>query len=373
MRQLLCIFLLAPAFAFAQAKSVDWPVYGGATDNAHYSTLDQISPANVSRLTVAWKYETRDEFPGSEMQANPIVINGVLYATTPKLRVFALDAATGRELWSFDAAQGRAPTRIRHRGVVVHRDRVFVNYRNTLWALDRMTGQPITSFGTGGNVDLREGLGRAATSSVSASSPGAIFDDVLVIGTSVPEALPSSPGDIRAYDVNTGAIRWIFHTIPHPGEFGYETWSPDSWKVSGGANAWSGITVDVARGMVFAATGSASFDFYGANRIGDNLFANSVLALDARTGKRVWHFQTVRHDLWDWDLPAAPTLVTVTRDGKKVDAVAQITKTGYVYVFERATGTPLFPIAHRKVPASTLDGERAAELPRSSGSVSRKA
>ena len=356
------LILGIPAFASAQGGNVDWPVYGGRTDNSHYSTLDRITPANVSRLRVAWTYETHDEFPGSEMQANPIVIDGVLYATSPKLRVFALDAATGRELWSFDAAEGRAGTRIRHRGVVVTGDRVLVNYRNKLWALDRRTGQPIPSFGTGGAVDLREGLGRPAEGlSVSASTPGVVFEDLLIIGTSVSESLPSAPGDIRAYDIHSGALRWTFHTIPRPGEFGYETWPPDAWKVSGGANAWSGVTVDQSRAIAFAATGSAAFDFYGANRIGDNLFANTLLALDARTGRRIWHFQAIRHDLWDWDFPAAPTLVTVTRNGRPVDAVAQITKTGYVYVFERETGAALFPIEYRRVPASSLDGERTAE------------
>ena len=345
------------------AQSADWPVYGGGTDHSHYSTLSQITPANVSQLQVAWTYETHDEFPGSEMQSNPIVIDGVLYATTPKLIVFALEAATGKELWRFDANGGRPPTsRFRHRGVVVTSDRLLFTYRNKLWALDRKTGKPITTFGTDGSVDLREGLGRnAQTLSVSASTPGVVFEDLLIIGSTVPEALPSAPGDIRAFDIKTGALRWSFHTIPQPGEFGYESWSPDSWKVSGGANAWAGVTIDPKRAMVFAATGSASFDFYGANRIGDNLFANTLLALDARTGKRIWHFQAVRHDLWDWDFPAAPTLVTVRRDGRAVDAVAQITKTGYVYVFDRLTGKPLFPIAERKVPASTLDGERAAE------------
>jgi quinoprotein glucose dehydrogenase len=351
-----------PASAFGQ-KNVDWPVYGGNSDHTHYSTIAQITPQNVSKLQVAWTYETHDEFKGSEMQANPIVLDGVLYATTPKLRVFALDAATGRELWSFDPSGGNpAPTRFRHRGVVVTGDRVLFTYRTKLWALDRKTGQPIKSFGTDGSVDLREGFERPATSlSVSASTPGVVFENLLIIGSTVSETLPGSPGDIRAYDIKTGALKWSFHTIPHPGEFGYDTWLPDSWKVNGGANAWPGVTVDTKRAMVFAATGSASFDFYGVNRIGDNLFANSVLALDARTGKRIWHFQGVKHDLWDWDFPAAPVLVTVRRDNRDVDAVAQITKTGYVYVFERETGKPLFPIEYRKVPASSLDGEKAAE------------
>ena len=353
-----------PAASFAQARNADWPVFGGTTDNTHYSTLDQITPANVSRLKVAWTYETHDEFKGSEMQTNPVVIDGILYGTSPKLRVFALDASTGKELWSFDPNFGKpAPSRFRHRGLVVTGDRVLVTYRNKLYALDRKTGQPILTFGDSGAVDMRAAFDRPMERiTISASTPGVVYGDLYIIGSTVSESLPSSPGDIRAYDVKTGALRWIFHTIPRPGEFGYETWPADAWKVSGGANAWSGVTIDQRRGIVFAATGSAAFDFYGANRIGDNLFANTLLALDAKTGKRLWHFQAVRHDLWDWDFPAAPTLVTVRRDGRTVDAVAQITKTGYVYVFERETGKPLFPIEYRKVPASTMDGERAAEL-----------
>ena len=363
MRHCFATLLIAlPTLSSAQGKSVDWPVYGGSNDHTHYSTLDQISPSNVSRLQVAWTYETHDEFPGSEMQANPIVVDGVLYATTPKLHVFALDAATGKELWTFDPNGGKPPTsRFRHRGVVVTGDRVLFTYRNKLWALDKKTGEPIRSFGVDGSVDMREGLGRSVAGvTVSASTPGVVFEDMLIIGSTVSETLPGSPGDIRAYDIKTGTLRWVFHTIPHPGEFGYETWPPEAYKINGGANAWSGVTIDPKRAMVFAATGSASFDFYGSNRIGDDLFANTVLALDARTGKRIWHFQGVKHDLWDWDFPAAPTLVTVTRDGHPVDAVAQITKTGYVYLFERDTGKPLFPIAYRNVPSPTLDGERAA-------------
>ena len=356
------LVVAVPSVLRGQAKSVDWAVYGGTTDNTHYSTLDQITPANVKQLQVAWTYETHDEFAGSEMQSNPIVVDGVLYATTPKLRVVALDAATGKELWTFDPnlIDNRAG-RYRHRGVTVFQDRVFVTQRNNLWALDKLTGKPIPTFGDSGRVDLRKGLDRPfASQSVSASTPGVIFDGMLLIGSTVSESLPSSPGDIRAYDAMTGEIRWIFHTIPRPGELGYETWPPDAYKVSGGANAWSGLTVDHKLGLVFGGTGSAAFDFYGANRHGDNLFANSVIALDAHTGKRVWHFQTVKHDLWDMDLPSPPTLVTVRRDGKMVDAVAQITKTGFVFVFDRKSGKPLFPVQYRKVPASTVDGERAS-------------
>jgi quinoprotein glucose dehydrogenase len=355
--------LLAIASAL-DAQRGDWPVFGGNTNNSHYSTLSQIMPANVRQLQVAWTYETGDAFPGSEMQSNPIVVDGVMYALSPKQRLFALDAATGRERWSFDPTNGVfSGPRIRARGVVVHDGRVYFNYRFRLFSIDARTGKKVAGWGNdSGWVDLRAGLGRPVEGlSVSASTPGVVYKDVLIIGTNMPEALPSAPGDIRAYDLRTGAIRWTFHTIPHPGEFGYETWPPDAWKISGAANAWSGVTVDQSRGLVFFATGSAASDFYGANRVGDNLFANSVVALDANTGTRVWHFQAVKHDLWDRDFPAAPTLVTVTRNGRKVDAVAQITKTGHVYVFERTKGAPLFPIEWRRMPKSELEGEVAAD------------
>jgi quinoprotein glucose dehydrogenase len=247
--------------------------------------------------------------------------------------------------------------------VTLHRDRVFVSYRSFLYALDKSTGTPIPSFGANGRIDLREGLDQPADGlSVSASTPGSIFEDMLIVGTSVPETLPGSPGHIRAFDVNTGKVRWIFHTIPKPGEKGYETWPPDAYKMAGGANAWAGVTVDARNAMVFAATGSASFDFYGVTRHGDNLFADCVLALDARTGKYIWHFQGIRHDVWDWDFPAAPNLVTVRRNGRPVEAIAQITKHGYVWVLDRKTGDRLFPTKDLTVPASKVDGEQVARL-----------
>ena len=341
------------------SADVEWPVNGGAY-NIRYSELTQITPANVKRLEVARVYDSHDAFKGSEMQSNPIIVDGVLYATTPKLRVVALNAETGREIWSFDPnPPGAIQRRYRHRGVTVYKDRVFFTHRNYLWALDRRTGKPIPGFGENGRIDLRIGLDRPPESiTISASSPGVVFEDSFIIGSTVPETLPGSPGHIRAFDVNTGKLRWIFHTIPQPGEFGYETWSKDSYKISGGANAWAGLSLDPKLGMVFAATGQASFDFYGSNRIGDNLFADCVLALDARTGRRIWHFQGIRHDVWDLDFPAAPSLVTVTRNGHKVEAVAQIAKTGYVFVLDRRTGEPLFPIENRPAPPSPLDGEK---------------
>ena len=351
----------------AAAAGADWSVYGGNTDHTHFTTLGQISPANVKSLKVAWTFETHQEFKGSEMQANPVVIDGVLYATTPKMHVFALDAVTGRQRWIFDPNNGQPPaSRFRHRGVVVAGDRVIFNYRYKLFALNRDTGKPVPGWGNdSGWVDLREGLGRPAKEiSVSASTPGVVFEDLLIIGSTVPEQLPSAPGDIRAYELATGKLRWSFHTIPHPGEAGYETWPPDAWKVAGGANAWAGVTVDPKRGMLFAATGSASYDFYGANRTGDNLYANSVIALDARTGAHRWHYQVLKHDLWDRDLPAAPMLVTVQRDGKPVDAVAQITKTGHVWLFNRESGAPMFPVEERQMPTLALDGERPSATQR---------
>ncbi len=340
-----------------------WRVYGGGRDGIRYSSLDQINRDNVSQLQAAWIYDTGDAFEGSEMQCNPIVIDGVLYATSPKLRVFALDAATGKEIWSFDPHGGRPVTgKMRNRGLTYWEDgedrRIFVVVRQWLYALDATTGQPVQTFGHGGRIDLREHLGRDPESlSVSATSPGVVYKDLFIIGSIVGESLPSAPGDIRAFDARTGELRWSFHTIPHPGEYGYETWPKDAWTYSGGANNWCGMALDVERGIVYAPTGSAAFDFYGANRIGDNLFANTLLALDAATGKRLWHFQLVRHDVWDRDFPSPPSLVTIERDGHRVDAVVVSTKSGWVLAFDRETGEPLFPIEYRDVPASDVPGE----------------
>jgi quinoprotein glucose dehydrogenase len=362
-RALLALLVAAALIDAAGSQpDVPWPVNGGP-GGARYSPLAGITRNNVRRLQTAWTYDSHDAFKGSEMQSNPIVVNGVLYATTPTLKVVALAADSGRELWTFDpGADAPSHARFRHRGVTVSKDRVFVTYRNYLYALDIRTGRPIPSFGSAGRIDMREGLDwPAGKASISASSPGVVFGDLLIIGSTVPETLPGTPGHIRAFDVHTGKLRWIFHTIPHPGEFGYDGWPPDAYKLIGGANAWAGVTLDPGLGLVFAATGSASFDFYGANRRGDNLFADCVLALDARTGRRVWHFQGIRHDVWDWDFPAAPTLVTVLRGGRSVDAVAQITKYGYVYVLDRRTGEPLFPVESRSVPASRIDGEMLAD------------
>lgn len=350
----------------ADPPPVDWSTTGGAPGNTRYSTLDQINITNVNQLQVAWVYHTGDLPPDGhgEIQATPIVVDGVLYATTPALAVIALRAESGTLLWRFDPFARRERASHVNRGVVywaADKDRrIFFTAGRRLYALHARNGRPILSFGDSGSVDLSAGLSRdIGDAYLVATSPGVIYKDLLIQGMRVGEEEGSAPGDVRAYDVRTGAIRWTFHTIPHAGEFGYDTWPPGAWQTAGGANSWGGMSVDTARGIVYVPTGSATPDFYGGARVGANLFANSLLALDAATGKRLWHFQTVHHDLWDRDLPAAPNLVTVTRDGSPVEAVAQITKSGFVLLFDRTSGKPLFDVVERVVPPSDLRGEQA--------------
>jgi len=362
--------LLFAAGCASQGPDTDWRVTGGDPGNTRFSPLDQINTTNVARLRVAWVYHTGDLAPDQhgEIQATPIVVDGVLYATTPALAAIALRAASGTLLWRFDprTTHDARRTDFSHvnRGVVYWADsrdrRIFFTAGRKLYGLDARTGRPIPTFGDSGSVDLAAGLSRAIGDAyLVATSPGAIYQDLLIQGIRVGEEEGSAPGDLRAYDVHTGAIRWTFHTIPHPGEFGYETWPAGAWQTAGGANSWAGLSLDTARGIVYVPTGSATPDFYGGARIGANLFANSLLALDAATGKRLWHFQTVHHDLWDRDLPAAPNFVTVTRGGLRVDAVAQIAKSGFVFLFDRQSGKTLFDVAEHAVPASDLRGERA--------------
>src|SRR3982751_4756555 len=343
----------------------DWPHYGGGPEQTRYSPLTQITRANVKSLQVAWTYDTKDAFDGSEMQCQPVVAHGVLYATSPKLRVFALNAATGAELWSFDTNKdAKTLTRTRIRGLMyLERGsdrRIYFASRQWLYALDAKTGKPLKGFGQDGHIDLREGFeGRdPQTLSVGVNTPGVFYRDLLIVGSIVPEGLPSAPGDIRAFDINTGEQKWAFHTIPHPGELGYDTWPADAWKYSGGANAWSGVALDEQRGLVYASTGSASYDFYGANRHGDNLFANTMLCLRASTGERVGHFQAVKHDVWDRDFPAPPSLITIRHQGRQRDVVAQTAKNGRLYVLDRETGEPLFSMRQIQVPASDIEGEK---------------
>jgi len=358
----------APRAAAAGARDGDWEWrdYLGDPARTHHSPLAQIDRSNVARLEPAWTYDTGPlDSTLSQIQSNPIVADGVLFATTARAEVFALDAATGRERWRFDPLARGSAAQGFTRGVVYWDSptggRILSACGRDLWALDAATGRPVESFGDAGRADLRAGLAHGASGGdVASPTPGAVFEDLLIVGTRVSETDGASPGDIRAFDLETGAMRWIFHTIPRDGQFGADTWPRDAWKTRGGANSWSGVTLDRERGLVFLGTGSATPDFWGGDRPGDNLFANSLLALDARTGERVWHFQFVHHDQWDRDLPAPPTLVTVTRDGKTIDAVAQTTKAGYVFVFERETGRPVFPIEERAVPGALVPGQHVA-------------
>jgi quinoprotein glucose dehydrogenase len=356
---------LVAACARPDVPAGDWRVAGGDPGNTRYSSLDQINRSNVAQLRPAWTYHTGDMPQGhSEIQATAIVVEGVLYATTPALAVIALRADSGTLIWRFDPFGTRERASHVNRGVVYWKgggdQRIFFSAGRRLYALDARTGQPIPTFGDSGSIDLAAGLDRAVTRAyLVATSPGVVYQDVLIQGTRVGEEEGSAPGDVRAYDVRTGKIRWTFHTIPRPGEFGYDTWPADAWRTAGGANSWPGMSVDLRRGIVYVPTGSATPDFYGGGRVGANLFANSLVALDALTGKRRWHFQTVHHDLWDRDLPAAPNLVTVTHGAQRIDAAAQITKSGFVFLFDRESGRPLFPVEERAVPASDLQGEQS--------------
>ena len=334
-------------------------LYGGGPEQIRYSSLRQIDRANVARLQVAWTYDTRET---GGLQTQPMVVDGILYGYTPTHKAFAVRAATGEHLWTFDPqTKGQGPNRGFMYWASGDDRRVYASAGQFLYALNASTGIPVSSFGEEGRVDLRQDLGRdPEDQNVRLTTPGVVYRDSLIVGGRVNEGLPGSPGHIRSYDARTGKLRWTFHTIPHPGEAGYETWSKDSWTYNGGANSWPGMALDVNRGIVFVPTGSASDDFYGANRLGDNLYANCLIALNAETGKRIWHFQFVRHDIWDRDLPSPPSLVTVRRDGKTIDAVAQTTKHAYVFVFDRVTGKPLFPVEERPFPKSDVPGEETA-------------
>jgi quinoprotein glucose dehydrogenase len=350
----------------------DWPVYGGNNFGNRYSPLKQINRSNVRQLKVAWSYQTGENMDttqrGHEIQCQPIIVNSILYGTTPELKVFAIDAKSGREIWKFDPFKDEEPRYHQNRGVVYWADgsdrRILFTAGSYLYALDARTGKSIAVFGRNGKVELHEGLGNNLGHDlrdlmVISTTPGIVYKNLLILGSRVSEFGDAAPGHVRAYDIRTGEMKWIFHTVPQPGEYGYDTWPGDAYKHIGGANNWSGLVLDSKRKAVYFGTGSPSVDFYGGGRHGINLFSDCILALNAETGKRIWHFQTIHHDLWDRDLPSPPNLVTVQHNGEAVDAVAQATKDGLIYLLDRDSGKPLFPVQERKVPAEgAVPGEQ---------------
>jgi quinoprotein glucose dehydrogenase len=354
------LILLARLPVAAQDHKI-WSDYGGAADAAQYSALSQINRSNVSQLEVAWIYPTGDD---RRYFFNPLVADGVMYVLAKNNSIVALDAVTGKEIWTHGSESGT--TIITDRGINYWESkdrserRLLFASNHFLRAIDARTGAAIPSFGDGGRVDLKEGLDRDPKSIrlVQSTTPGRVFEDLLILGSATNQGYGSAPGDIRAFNVRTGKLVWTFYTIPRPGEFGYDTWPKDAWKRVGGANAWGELSVDEKRGIVYVPTASAKYNFYGADRNGVDLFADCLVALDARTGKRLWHFQMVHHDIWDYDNPAAPKLLTVRHDGKWMDVVAQVTKQGFVWVFDRVTGAPLWPIEERPVPRSDMPGEQ---------------
>lgn len=355
----------------------DWDIYGGSRERIQYSALDQIDTGNVQNLQVAWTYHTKDGGETGQIQANPLIVDGILYGVSPKLKLFAVHADTGEEIWQFDPSEimmkdeaGRRSYGINAcRGVALHREEnnehlIFYTVGSSLICINSKTGQPVESFGNEGRVLLHDGLEferDVHNLRVTATSPGIIYKDLIIMGSSLSEVEESAPGHIRAYNIYSGEIEWMFRTIPQPGEVGYDSWEdPEAYKFVGGANAWGGLVLDEKRGVVYTATGSAVPDFYGGRRLGDNLFANSILALDAASGRYLWHFQGVHHDLWDYDFPTSPTLVTVRKDGKVIDALVQVSKQGFIYMLDRETGEPVYPIVEKPFPASDLQGEQAS-------------
>ncbi|MGN6397439.1 MAG: outer membrane protein assembly factor BamB family protein [Mucilaginibacter sp.] len=370
---LLAAGILSSCKQHQDTAATEWRTYAGSKEGNRYSANDEITPQNVAQLKIAWTFSSNDKDSAnrSQNQCNPIIVDGIMYATSPKLKLFALDAATGVKKWMFDPATQDTSKKNDPlayykvcRGVLYWEDdhgnnkRIFYSVGSKTFAIDAETGEPVKNFGNGGYLDLTKDLGRQTPSFVSGTTPGVIYKNVLIVGTRVDESEDAAPGHVRAYDVLTGKLKWIFHTIPHPGEKNYETW-PDknAWQRLGGANNWAGMALDEKRGIVYIPIGSIGGDFYGANRKGANLYANSLVALDAATGKYIWHYQVIHHDLWDRDLAANPNLVTVKHNSKTIDAVAQITKHGFIFMFDRTNGKPIFPIEEKPVPQNALPGE----------------
>ena len=366
----LLIVVLIVGLSLGNCKKKDpytkWEHYRGDQGANCYSTLDHINKDNVTKLERAWIFHSGDarEDNRSTIECNPLIVKDKLFITSPELKLFALDAATGEEIWMFDPISDGGKVDV-NRGLTYWEEgkdkRIFFPVSERYYAINAETGEIIRSFGENGYIDFREGLDRDVEKITAASSsPGVIYKDLLITGHKVSEGDGAAPGHIRAYDVRTGEMKWRFNTIPHPGEFGYETWEdPDSWKKIGGANSWAGLALDEERGIVFCPTGSASPDFYGGYRKGQGLFADCLIALNAETGERIWHFQVVHHNIWDYDIPSTPNLITIRRDGRTIDAVAQITKMGHMFVFDRVTGEPVFPIEERPVPQSDIEGEQS--------------
>lgn len=356
------LFFLAcspPQTNVVQEQHITWKDYGGGPDQSKYVDFDQITKENVKDLEVAWFYPTGDN---KTYQFNPLVVGDVMYVLAKNNSLVALNAATGEELWIHANLNGIARRGINYWESEDGKDkRLLFQINNYLQAIDAVTGESILGFGKSGLVDLREGFGRDPKTLARAQSgtPGKIFENLLILGSGTGESYMSTPGYLRAFDVLTGELVWTFHTIPLPGEFGYDTWPEDAYQYVGGVNVWGEISVDEKRGIAYFPLGSPTFDYYGADRKGSNLFGNCILALDARTGERIWHYQIVHHDLWDYDLTSAPQLITVDHDGKQIDAVAVATKHGFLFVFDRVTGEPLWPIEERPVPPSQVDGEEA--------------
>jgi glucose dehydrogenase len=331
-----------------------WTAYQGGAHSSQYSALDQINKANVTQLEVAWTYEIN-----GNVTFNPLIVDNVMYVQGTGNSIVALDAATGKELWTH-ANQGAIGARGMNYWESADRKDRRLLYLNAgmLTAINAENGESIPTFGIKGKVDLREALWREARNPLQTSNPGRIFENLIIMSLPAQGAgYDATPADVQAYDVRTGKVAWVFHSIPHPGEFGYDTWPEGAFRTAGGVHNWSEFTIDEQRGIAFIPFGTARFDFYGGNRKGNNLFANSLVALDARTGKRLWHYQLVHHDLWDYDLPQAPKLLTIKQNGRSIDVVAQATKFGFIYVFDRMTGKPIYPIEERPVPQSDVPGE----------------